>query len=92
MKYCRPKVITEHPIAPVVNKKYRKYKEKQSCAKVCYIRYFWKYRRQVERLLMVHLSSVKVMDDNGKQDNQKVDLFLTVASSAALLLKLIVSS
>lgn len=41
---------------------------------------------------MVHLSSVKVMDDNGKQDNQKVDLFLTVASSAALLLKLIVSS
>lgn len=80
---------TQHPIAPVVNKKYRKYKKKQSCAKV---RYFWKYKRQLEKILMVHLSSVKVTDDNGKQDKKKVDLFLTVASSAALLLKLIVSS
>ena len=83
---------TQHATAPVVNKKYRKYKEKQSCAKVCYIRYFWKYRRQLEKILMVHLSSVKVTDDNGKQDNEKVELFLEVASSAALLLKLIVSS
>lgn len=39
---------------------------------------------------MVQLSSVKAMDDSGKQDNKKVDLFLTVTSSAALLLKLIV--
>lgn len=41
---------------------------------------------------MVHLSSVKVTDDNGEQDNKKVDLFLIAASSAALLLKLMVSS
>lgn len=32
------------------------------------------------------------MDYNGKQDNKKQDLFLTVTSSAALLLKLIVYS